>query len=107
MDYVRPCLNKTKLKLTPTIYYVKVKCKFRSHEAKSDTAPLGRDSEQEMDTRGSPVGVDKADMLVQLCYLVCSLGLAEGYVQTLCITFAEVSYDERTLSPQHPGSALR
>lgn len=45
------------------------------------------------------MGVDKADMLVQLCYHVCSLELAGGYVQTLCITFAEVSYDERNTEP--------
>lgn len=62
-------------------------------------APLRRDSEQEMDTRRSPVGVEKADMLVQLCFHVCSSGLAGGSVQTLCITFAEVIYDERNAEP--------
>lgn len=34
-------------------------------------------------------------MLVRLCYRVCSLGLAGVYVQILCITFAEVIYNER------------
>ena len=34
-------------------------------------------------------------MLVRLCYHVCSLRLAGVYVQILCITFAEVIYNER------------
>lgn len=55
-------------------------------------ASLGGDSEQEMDTREPPSSVDKADRLVWLCYCVCSFRLA---VQILCITFAEVTYNER------------
>lgn len=45
-----------------------------------------------MDTQEPPSSVDKADRLVLLCYRVCTLRLA---VQILCITFAEVTYNER------------
>lgn len=70
-------------------------------------ASLGGDSEQEMDTREPPLSVDRADTLVLLRYRVCSLWLAGSHMQTLCIAFAEVTYNERTLSPWHPCAALR
>lgn len=68
---------------------------------------LGGDSEQEMDTREPRLSVDRADTLILLRYRVCSLWLAGSHMQTLCIAFAEVTYNERTLSPWHPCSALR
>lgn len=42
--------------------------------------------------------VDKAEMLIHLCYRVCSLWL----MQILCIAFAEVTYNERNTEPTVP-----